>query len=189
MDRRLIRGDRTRRAIIEAMIALLEAGNVHPTARQVAEQAHVSVRSLFHHFEDVDTLFLGAAQLHAVRHRPLIVAIPPHGPLQPRVRATCHQRRNLFETIAPVHRVVQTRSERLPALAALLADHRSLLRRQLAVTLAPELGTRGPGAELLLEALELATGWETWHALRDHTRHSASSAERVTVYTVSRLLH
>ena len=76
----------------------------------------------------------------------------------------------------------------LPGLAELLADHRSLLRRQLAVTLAPELRSHGGGAPYLLEALDVTTGWEAWHALRHHARHSASSAERVTVYAVTHLL-
>jgi AcrR family transcriptional regulator len=187
-DRRLIRGDRTRTAIVEAMIDLIEAGNTHPTARQVAEQARVSVRSVFHHFEDVDGLFLSAARLHASRHRSLIVTIPPHGPVEPRIRATCHHRRQLFEAVAPVHRVAYARTDGSPGLRELLADHRSLLRRQLAVTLEPELRSRGAGAPYLLEALDVTTGWEAWHALRYHTRHSASSAERVTVYAVTRLL-
>ena len=82
MDRRLIRGDRTRTVIIEAMIELIEAGNAYPTAHQVAERASVSVRSLYHHFGDLDGIFLRAARLHASRYRSLIVAIPPHGPVE-----------------------------------------------------------------------------------------------------------
>lgn len=188
VDRRLIRGDRTRTVIIEAMIELIEERNTYPTAHQVAEHARVSVRSLYHHFGDLDGLFLRAARLHVSRYRSLIVAIPPHGPVEPRIRATCRHRRRLFEAVAPVHRVAYARTDGLPGLAELLADHRSLLRRQLAVTLGPELRSHGGGAPYLLEALDVTTGWEAWHALRDHARHSASSAERVTVYAVTHLL-
>jgi AcrR family transcriptional regulator len=164
VDRRLIRGDRTRTVIIEAMIELIEAGNAYPTAHQVAEHASVSVRSLYHHFGDLDGIFLRAARLHASRYRSLIVAIPPHGPVEPRIRATCRHRRRLFEAVAPVHRVAYAR------------------------TVAPELRSHGGGAPYLLEALDVTTGWEAWHALRHHARHSASSAERVTVYAVTHLL-
>ena len=44
-DGRTLRSLRTREAIVDATIALLEQGDLRPTAPRVADQAGVSVRS------------------------------------------------------------------------------------------------------------------------------------------------
>ena len=43
-------------------------------------------------------------------------------------------------------------------------------------------------ARILLDALEVATGWQTWLSLRTEGGRSATSAEGVMVYTVMLLL-
>ena len=72
-------------------------------------------------------------------------------------------------------------------LDVLLGDDRAALREQLARTLAPELASRKEGAPELLDALELATGWDAWRALRGAAR-TAPSAERVMALTATSLL-
>ena len=55
-DGRTLRSLRTREAIVDATIGLLEDGDLRPTAPRVAERASVSVRSVFQHFDDLETL-------------------------------------------------------------------------------------------------------------------------------------
>ena len=170
------------------MIALIQSGNLHPTVRQIADRAGVSRRLVYYHFSDLDALFLTAASLYATRYRSLITPLPSRGPRELRIRAICHQRRQLFEAMAPVHRVAFARTHGVVGLERFLVDHRSLLRKQLAATLAPEIHSRGNEGAELLDALDLATGWEYWFALRDHGHHSPSSAERAIVFAVTSLL-
>ncbi len=186
LDGRLARGVRTRNSIVEAIIELIESGNPRPTSREVADQAGVSVRVLFHHFEDVPVLYRSAVELQSSRSRSLIGIIPPHGPLEARIRAICRQRRQLFEAIAPVLRASEARDSSLPGV---LSDLRALLRQQLTVSLRPEILSRAGDAPLLLESLDLAAGWQNWTALRFDAGRSASQAEQVMVYTVTILLH
>jgi TetR/AcrR family transcriptional regulator, regulator of autoinduction and epiphytic fitness len=185
-DGRVAKGARTRAAMVEATIALIESGNPRPTGQQVAAEAGVSVRLLFHHFEGVQTLFLDAAELQSARTRSLIGIIPPHGPVGLRVAAICHQRRQLFETIAPVLRATLARTGNR---TDPLADRRALLRHQLAVGLRPEILARGRSAPVLLESLDVAAGWQSWTSLRVEAGLSATEAERVMAYTVAGLLH
>ncbi len=187
-DRRLARGVHTRLTTVEGMIALIQSGNIHPTARQIADRAGVSRRLVYYHFSDIDTLFLTAASLHATRYRSLITPLPSRWPLELRIRAICHQRRQLFEAMAPVHRVAIARTHGLVGLEKFLVDHRSLLRNQLAATLTSEIHARGNVGAELLEALDLATGWEYWFGLRDRGHHSPSSAERAIIFAVTSLL-
>jgi AcrR family transcriptional regulator len=184
-DGRAARGARTRIAIVEATIELIESGNTQPSTREVAERAGVSVRLLFHHFEDVPLIFRSAAALRSSRSRSLIGMIPPRGPVDLRIRAICHQRRELFEAIAPVLLATLARTSDLHDV---LGDLRSLLRQQLLVSLRPEILAHGRSAPVLLESLDQAAGWQNWHSLRSEAGRSAGEAEQVMVYTVTVLL-
>jgi len=187
-DRRVARGIRTRTLIVNALIDLIDTGNPHPTSRQVAARAGVGIRTVFHHFGDLEILFRSAAGLHLWRHRSLMAPLSPQGPIEARIRALCHQRRQLFEVIGPVLAVAYTRSQTSPGLRDVLVKHRSRLRQQLAFTLGPEISAGGKQATLL-DTLELTTGWQSWSALRFEAGHTASSAEEFMVSTVTRLMH
>jgi len=182
------RGIRTRSSIIEAMIDLIVEGHTEPTSRQVAQRAGVSVRLVFHHFGGLHQLFTSAAAHQASRSLSLIAILPPHGPPETRIVLICRQRRQLFEANAPLLRAAYARSPASTALTEALAGHRTLLRRQLDVTLGPEIDARGPQAPVVLDALDVAAGWRSWSALRFDAGHSAASAEQIMVFSVSRLL-
>jgi AcrR family transcriptional regulator len=187
-DRRRQRGERTRTNIVHAAIDLIEAGNPRPTARQVARQAGVSPRLVFHHFRRLEVVVGLAAELHAARHRSFVALVPPHGPLSARVGAVCRQRRKLFEATGAVLRVAHARELDAPGLHEVLSRQRALLRRQLEVTLGPELGEQDDDPEHLVERLEYATGWQHWSSLRFEGGLSASAAERAMASAVTDLL-
>ncbi len=184
VDGRLLRGERSRQAIAEAMIALVETGNQRPTARAIAERAGVSLRLVFHHFDDVEAVFEAAGKLQHDRHWRSLRAPDPALPLAARIEALCRQRRKLFEEISAVRRTAYARAGRSPALARVLADTREELRAGVAATFAPELDRAGADAPGLLDRLDVAAGWETWDTLRDRLSRSRDTAEQ----TVRRLL-
>lgn len=187
-DRRLVRGGLTRRKIVEAMIDLIEEGNPHPTNGQVAERARVSVGLLRYHFSHVSLIVDNAAAVQISRHCLSVVAIPPRGPLPVRIRATCHQRHRVLEAVTPVLQVAYSRSPVSSGLRHVLDEQRAVLRRHVATTFSPELASRGSDADMLLELLDLATGWQNWNTLRVHGRRSASYAEGVMVASITALL-
>ncbi len=187
-DRRAARGYRSRMQIVEATIDLIQEGNPGPTSHQIAKRAGVSVRVLFYHFHHVDIVIRNAAALQFLRHRPFIAFVPPKGPADVRVRATCRQRRQLYEAMAPMLRVAYTRAGGSEGVNAVLVEKRSLLRRQVALTLGPELSARGPSAQLVLDTLLLVSGWQSWDMLRSHGGYSATAAERLMVHALTDLL-
>lgn len=184
VDGRLLRGERTRQTIAEAMIALVEAGDPRPTARKIAEQAGVSLRLVFHHFDDVEAVFEAAGALQYERHWRSLRPPDPTLPLPERIDAVCRQRRTLFEEISPVRRTAYGRAGESPALSRVLADTRDTLRTSLATTFGPELDQAGIGSSDLLDRLDVAAGWETWDTLRHRLHRSRDAAEQ----TVRRLL-
>jgi hypothetical protein len=146
------------------------------------------VRSVHHHFHGVEYLVRRATELHAARYRSLIAAIPPHGPVEVRIQAICHQRRLLFEAVTPVLLANYLRAKGSPKENDVVSEYRILLRRQLAGTLRPEILARGTHARTLFDALDVATGWHSWLSLRFEGDRSPSAAEEVMVYAVSLLL-
>lgn len=56
-DGRFKRSARSRQGIIDAMIALMEQGEYIPTAQQVADQANISLRTVFRHFTEMEQLY------------------------------------------------------------------------------------------------------------------------------------
>ncbi len=187
-DGRLLRGERTKLQIAEAMIDLIEEGNPKPTARLIAERAGVSLRLVFHHFEDIEAVFHEAAMIQAGRHWRKVVTIPPTGPVAARIEATARQRRQLYVAISPIRQVAAVRAVDDENIQKLMAAGRRRLRRELATTFEPELSTARGDGPILLDSVESVTNWETWHALRVNDHKSAAAAQRVVQYMLAALL-
>lgn len=188
IDGRVARGERTRRRVAEALIALLEAGTPEPTARQVAEQAGVSARIVFHHYDDMEQLLRAAVAVQVERHWSRMRPIDPSLALSERVTRLVRQRGALFDAIAPVRRAAALVEHRSPVVAAELARSRAGLRHELEHLFAPELAAPGTAGGDLLDALELAAGWDVWDQLRHHMGRPAPSARRVMTRMLSSLL-
>jgi TetR/AcrR family transcriptional regulator of autoinduction and epiphytic fitness len=177
-DGRVARGERTRRALAEALIALLEEGDPQPTARRIAERAGVSLRLVFHHFDDLESILRDAVRIQEQRHWHQVRPVESSLPVGERVARVVRQRAVLFQATAPVRRSAGQLRHRSPTVAAELARGREWLRSQLEATFAPELEPRRPAdARLLLDALEVATSWETWEQL-DRLGRPASTCRR-----------
>ena len=104
LDGRLARGARARAAIVEALLALIERGDLRPSAARIAARAGVSLRSVFQHFNDVESLFAAAAERQAERLASLAGAVDDQGPLARRLDAFVRQRARLLEAVSPVRR-------------------------------------------------------------------------------------
>ena len=58
VDGRQQRSERSRQQIIDAMIKLMYEGVYIPTAQQVADEADISIRTVFRHFSEMDKLYI-----------------------------------------------------------------------------------------------------------------------------------
>jgi len=177
-DGRLARGIRARESIAEALIALLEDGVAQPTARQVAERAGVSLRLVFHHFDDMEQVLKTAVAIQIQRHWRDIEPVGTDGGLKDRVAQTIQMRTELFATIAPVRRAAARRAEASPVLTEQLEVSRRTLRSHLRETFQNELASGDEGE--LLDALEVSTSFETWDFLRQ-TKRSADDTKKTMV--------
>jgi AcrR family transcriptional regulator len=189
VDGRLARGERARGAIVDALLALIDRGDLRPSAARVAARAGVSLRSVFQHFSDVESLFAAAASRQAERVSIHVGGIPDDGPLARRLDAFARQRARLLEAIAPVRRAAILMEPFSNELHGRLGAFRKLKADEVRRVFAPELAHRPPAARRRLHsALAAASSWSMWQALRDHQGLSHAEARRVLRLTLESLL-
>jgi TetR/AcrR family transcriptional regulator, regulator of autoinduction and epiphytic fitness len=184
VDGRLARGERARGAIVDALLALIDRGDLRPSAARVAARAGVS-----QHFSDVESLFAAAASRQAERVSIHVGSIPHDGPLARRLGAFVRQRARLLEAIAPVRRAAILMEPFSSELQGRLGAFRKLKADEVRRVFAPELAHRSPAARRRLHsALAAASSWSMWQALRDHQGLSHAEARRTLRLTLESLL-
>lgn len=188
-DGRVLRGARTRSRIVQALLDLLNEGELSPTSNQIAERAEVSVRSVFQHFTDMEALYADLAAEQAERVEPLLRSLTRPDTLADRISALVGQRSELFETIAPVRHAIGTRAFDSAALRSRLDELSAALRSQVADQFAPELAAMAPARRsTMLDTLDLVCSFEAWDRLRVVQGASRRRAEAVLGETLRALL-
>ena len=189
VDGRLGRGERARTAVVDALLDLIEEGDLRPTAPRIAERAGVSLRSVFHHFADLEALFSAAADRQTARLRGLARPLAGGGPLRARLAAFVRQRARFLEAITPVRRAALLMEPFSPEVTARLRRVRALGHEEVARVFAPELTGRRPADRReLLAALAAVSSWQAWEALRAHEKLSRARAARALVRMLAALL-
>jgi AcrR family transcriptional regulator len=168
LDGRRARADRNRDAVVEAILVLLLQGHERPGAAEIAERAGVSLRSVFRHFEDLESLYSAAVARHTEMLVPLLVITPSSDALHARVAALVQSRSRLYEKMAPVRRVAERLATGSESIRAGLDRGRRAFRQQVAELFLGELA-RLPATDrrVRLDALENATSFASYMQLRD----------------------
>jgi TetR/AcrR family transcriptional regulator of autoinduction and epiphytic fitness len=187
-DGRTRRSLRTRDAIVDATIALVEDGDLRPTAPRVAERAGVSVRSVFQHFDDLETLHASVAERLVERVSQLVVPIDPALAFADRLAQFVRQRGQLLEAVTPIRRAAAVHGPFSTEITARLRDGQAFLRRELEAAFAPELDTVGPDRGEVLDAVDAALSWAVWEGLRAGLGRSVDQARAVVTRLVAGLL-
>jgi TetR/AcrR family transcriptional regulator of autoinduction and epiphytic fitness len=180
-DGRSARSQRTREAVVDALLALIREGDPRPTARQIAERANISLRSVYVHFDDLEDLFLAVAQRQMGVVRTMIAPIPPDAPLAERISAMCALRARIYEDVGPVRRAAALQVPSSPTLSRLLNRVRDESRKGIAELFATELDAL-PTRErrTRLAALDAVLSPESWDLWRSPTYElSFTDAQRV----------
>ena len=188
IDGRTARAHRTRHAIVDALLALIEEGELAPTAPRIAERANVSLRSIYQHFEDLEALFGAAATRHLERIVDMASPIDPTGPVGDRLTAFVRQRARILEAMTPVRRAALLQEPFSPQLKESRHNMEHLGRTEVARVFAPELDRLAPADRRDVHAgLTAASTWSAWDHLRS-TGLSVDAGRRVMRRMMSALL-
>jgi TetR/AcrR family transcriptional regulator, regulator of autoinduction and epiphytic fitness len=189
LDGREQRSRRTRSAIVEAWLDLVETGLISPTARETADKAGIGLRTIFQHFGDMEDLHSTAALLHFERIQPFVQPLDPAGSFDDRLSRFVAHRHRLFERITPIRRAALHR-------ATLGANVVGFVRgadesfAQLAFNLfETELNQIDiVESASIRHALTAAWSWASWDFLRNSSGLSPAGAEDVFAVAGRRLL-
>jgi TetR/AcrR family transcriptional regulator, regulator of autoinduction and epiphytic fitness len=166
-DGRVARGQRTRRAVADALMELLRAGDPDPTAKAVAWRAGVSLRLVFHHFADMDDLYQFVAALQLRRQWADLPQLSTRLSRPTRIERTVAHRAAHFEEITEVRRALACRAVTSPALRQAMGAADALLLDDLRATFAPELEALPASLRAdHVAAMDTCTSWEAWERLR-----------------------
>jgi TetR/AcrR family transcriptional regulator, regulator of autoinduction and epiphytic fitness len=188
-DGRTVRAERTREAVVEGVLALLDEGRLRPTAAEIAECAGVSERSVFQHFSDREALLEAVAREQYERVMPTIRPVDASLELSERIDEFVAQRCTLFERAAGVRRAAVLMEPESEVVAGWLTSVRRAGAAEVERIFRRELeATPGDEREPLRAALVAACTWGAFEALRFHQGLSVSRTRRAMRTLVARLL-
>ena len=183
-DGRRLRSSRSREQIIHAMIGLIRAGDMAPSAARVAEAAGVSLRTVFRHFEEMDSLNREMSAIIEAEIQPILTRPLTARDWRGRLDELISRRIAICESIMPLKVAGSVRRFRSEFL---MEDYQRFIRLE-RDTLRSVLPQKVMGDKPLLAALEMATAFEAWRRLRQDQGLSTKDAEGVMRLVVSRLL-
>ena len=186
-DGRNRRAAETRRKVIEAAKAMITETSVAPTVVGVAKRADVSVRSVFQHFGDVESLFVTVTD--SVRGDLIVPPpTPSDRPMSARITSVVDNLVQVFDSIVPL-RVAAGQFANHPALIERARVSKQELREATFLAFAPEFAALDEAArEQLADAIGAALSLEAWIVLRRRDGLSIEQATGVWRLTLSALL-
>lgn len=181
-DGRFERGARTRERIVGAVLEMIGGGNLDPTSEAVAAHAGVGHRTVFRHFQDMESLF---DELNA-KIRALVEAAPmpaPQGGLEQRLETLVAQRARTFELITMYYLSGDIRLHGSPTLQRARAQFAEQQRAQLLAFL-PE----AEASPQIADAADLIASIDGWLRLRRTQGLGVDQARSTVIHALKRLL-
>lgn len=180
-DGRHRRSDRSRAQIIEAMFALVGEGYVTPTAEQVAERAGISLRTMFRHFADMETLYGGMADRAELEYADWLEPFTAET-WQARLAQMIDRRLSTYERLMPYKHAVDAHRHASPTIQRNHTARLALMRQRLEAILPPAI----KGEATQLETIDLMMSFEAWQRLRVDQTLSTDAARAVVERTINR---
>jgi len=184
VDGRRERGRSSHKRIVEAMMELIIAGDLSPSAARVAEEAGIGLRTVFRHFDDMDALYAEITATITERVAPIVMAPYPDQPWRANIRELLRRRVRLFETTLPFRLAANIKRYQSPFLMAQYSRV-VMFERELILCLLPG---HVRADRIGVEALCATLSFHTWRTLRHDQSLSAEDAGAVMGQMVEAVL-
>lgn len=166
LDGRRRRGQRSRRAILNAVLSLQNEGILVPTAQQISDRAGVGIRSFFRHFADMEQLFDGVDTYVRNSYQHLFLRYQGGDSLDERARnaAQCYAR--AYEELEMLQLSASVQSWQSEVVRDNIERAQHLLSNNLRKRI-PELESL---PQKKRQAADAVVSFEMWHRLRHHQK-------------------
>jgi AcrR family transcriptional regulator len=184
VDGRRLRSERSKRAIIDAAVTLMDEGTMVPTAQQIAEKAGVGIRSFFRHFEDMESLFIAVDEQLRDSYESLFLGGDREGTVEERLEQAMERHADAYEGLW--HTILATHAQlwRSEVVRKNYARSQRGLRKDLDDWL-PELKELEKGKR---EAVDAIASFEMWHRLRGHQGQSKKASTEIVTSLLKGLI-
>ena len=174
---------------MDASIALVDEGDLRPTAPRIAERAKVSVRSVFQHFDDLEGLYAAVGDRLIERLAHLKISVATDASVNERIAEVVRQRALLLEAITPVRRAATVHAPFSREVRSRLQAGHDFLRCEVDLWFTAELSKCSKADRTTtLDALDTVLSWSTWDSLRTLNGRSPDEARAVLVRMVNAIL-
>ena len=183
-DGRFNRSVVTRKKIVAALTSLVYEGYLSPTAEQVAQKADVGLRTVFRHFDDLNSLYSElSADLEALILPVLQIRLRGNS-WQEKLMHSIEIRAQFYDRIAALYLSAQVHRHRSPLITDNLT--RDVQRvREIGRIILPAVIQQNV---LVFESLDLLMSPDTWVRLRRDQNLSAEDALHVVRLGVNAVL-
>lgn len=184
-DGRILRSERSRQLIIDAMLELVNEGNLIPTAQQVADRAGVAIRTVFRHFSEMENLYAEMDTHLKPTYEGLFLGGDRSGSLEERILHAVERHANAYSAMGPVIQSTLSLIWRSPVLKKNYAKNQRGLRKDLDDWL-PELKEASTETR---DAIDAITSFEFWDRLQSRQGLSKKASVTLIINLVTGLLH
>lgn len=189
VDGRHARSQRTRAAVIDALLALLEAGQPSPTTQQIATRAGISLRTVYQQFSDLEGLYAAAGECVLGRLEALRAPVPVELAFEQRLECFCATRARVLEALLPVMRGSRIREHVSAQLVVIRRHFVAIGDGEVRQAFAPELALLPrEEREHVVAELHVAAGAASWETRRGDRGQDVTGAEQAMRMTVCALL-
>jgi AcrR family transcriptional regulator len=182
-DGRRRRSRQSRDRIVQAMLELVEAGDVTPGAEAVAARAAVGLRSVFRHFKDMESLY-AEMTFRVARHYEAMLAPFETSGWRDQLAEMIERRLTTFERLMPFKRAADAHRHESPALQANYTSSLAMMRSRLSGLLPAALALD----PVRFESLDLLLSFDVWQRLRVDQGLEPAAARAVVEGQVALLL-
>jgi AcrR family transcriptional regulator len=173
-DGRRQRSETSRRRIVRAMLELIGAGDISPSAESVAARAGLGLRTVFRHFENMESLYQEINAAMTEELRPVMEAPFSSADWRGRLGEMVERRARIFERIMPFKTAADVHRHHSPFLARKGEE----MTREQRAALAKIVTNQQRSDDPMFEALDLLLSFETWRRLRKDQKLSVARARR-----------
>lgn len=183
-DGRKQRSERSRLAIVDAMLDIIMGGKMEPSAAEIAERAGVSARTVFRHFEEMDSLYSEMTERMEAQIMPIIQQPFTGEGWRAQLDQLLERRAMIYEKIMPLKIAASIR--RFSSDYLMLNYQRFLhLERTGLENVLPDAVRKNA---IQMSAIEMCAGFQTWRRLRQDQNLSIEQAADVVKLTIEKLL-
>lgn len=173
-DGRRRSSERSQEQIIDAIHQLVSEGDLAPSAARIADRANVGLRTVFRHFEDMDTLYRRMIDRVEAQVLPRISEPYSSSGRFERLEEHIARRCEVYEFVTPFRSAANLRRYH----SAFLMEnfHRNIrLERETLRAMLPADVTANP---VLVAGLEVLASFQAWRTLRrDHGRSAEETRQ------------